>query len=102
MLSLATLSSADAGLREQNEAEIESWRYYFDLPVPLTVELGRTKLTARAILELEENSIIQLSRSTGEGVDVLAGARRIACGEIIMMEDRAGVRINEIIAQEQL
>jgi flagellar motor switch protein FliN/FliY len=96
------LNSADDSWRAQNEAEIESWRYYFDLPVPLTVELGRTHLTARAILELEENSIIQLSRSTGEGVDLLSGQTRIARGEIIMMEDRAGVRINEIIAQEQL
>ncbi len=102
MSSLVSLNNAEAGLRAENEAEIESWRYYFDLPVPLTVELGRTKLTARAILELEENSIIQLSRSTGEGVDVLAGARRLARGEIIMMEDRAGVRLNEIIVQEPL
>ncbi|MFN7945209.1 MAG: FliM/FliN family flagellar motor switch protein [Blastocatellia bacterium] len=102
MSSLVSLNNADTGLRAENEAEIESWRYYFNLPVPLTVELGRTKLTARAILELEENSIIQLSRSTGEGVDVLAGTKRIARGEIIMMEDRAGVRINEIIVQEQL
>lgn len=102
MSSLVSLNNADTGLRAENEAEIESWRYYFDLPVPLTVELGRTRLTARAILELEENSIIQLSRSTGEGVDVLAGTKRIARGEIIMMEDRAGVRINEIIVQEPL
>ena len=102
MSSLVSLNNADTGLRAENEAEIESWRYYFNLPVPLTVELGRTKLTARAILELEENSIIQLSRSTGEGVDVLAGTKRIARGEIIMMEDRAGVRINEIIVQEPL
>jgi flagellar motor switch protein FliN len=49
---------------------------------------------------LEQNSIIQLSRSTGEGVDLLAGERRIARGEIIMIEDRTGVRINEVIVEE--
>lgn len=88
-------------LRAANDAEIEAWRRFHDLPVPLTVELGRTILTARAVLELEENSIIQLSRSTGEGVDVMAENKRLARGEIIMMEDRAGVRINEIIMPER-
>ncbi|HYE74504.1 MAG TPA: FliM/FliN family flagellar motor switch protein [Blastocatellia bacterium] len=87
-------------LREINEAEIESWKFYHDLPVPLAVELGRTKLTARAILELEANSIIQLSRSTGEGVDLIVDQRRIGRGEIIMIEDRTGVRINEVLVPE--
>ena len=87
-------------LRTANQADIKAWRNFLDLPVPLAIELGRTKLTARAILELELHSIIQLSRSTGEGVDVLAGDRRIALGEIIMIEDRTAVRINEVIVQE--
>jgi len=101
MASLVLTGKDDPELRKRNDAEIESWRYFHDLPVALTVELGRTKLTARSILELEENSIIQLSRSTGEGVDILASDKRIARGEIIMMEDRAGVRINEVIMPEQ-
>jgi flagellar motor switch protein FliN/FliY len=84
-----------------NQADLEAWRHYLDLPVTLAVELGRTRLTARAILGLELNSIIQLPRSTGEGVDVLAGDRVIARGEIIMIEDRTGVRINQVVVQEQ-
>ena len=88
-------------LRAANESEIDSWRYFNDLPVPLSIEIGRATLTARAILELEPSSVIQLSRSTGDGVDVLAGDRRIARGEIVMIEDHTGVRINEIIAEER-
>lgn len=87
-------------LRATNEAEIESWKFFHDLPVTFSVELGRTKLSARAILELEANSIIQLSRSTGEGVDLIVDERRIGRGEIIMIEDRTGVRINEVIVPE--
>ncbi|MEJ7617238.1 MAG: FliM/FliN family flagellar motor switch protein [Pyrinomonadaceae bacterium] len=82
-----------------NEATIASWRDFMDLPVPLAVELGRTKLSVRAILELEVNSIIQLARSTGEGVDVLASRCTIGRGEIVMIEDRTGVRINEILSK---
>lgn len=87
-------------LRAANEKYIAGWHDFIDLPVPLAVELGRTKLSARVILELELNSIIQLSRSTGEGVDVLASHHPIARGEIVMIEDRSGVRINEVIVQE--
>jgi flagellar motor switch protein FliN len=87
-------------LRALNDADIQTWYAFLDLSVQLAVELGRTKLTAREILDLEQNSIIQLSRSTGEGVDLLAGERRIARGEIIMIEDRTGVRINEVIVEE--
>jgi flagellar motor switch/type III secretory pathway protein FliN len=62
--------------------------------------LGRTYLTARAILALEVNSLIQLSRSTGEGVDVLTGDQCAARGEILMIEDRTGVRVTHIAVPE--
>ena len=88
-------------LRAANENDIESWRYFTDLSVPLSVEIGRVTLTARTILDLEPSSVIQLSRSTGEGVDVLAGERRIARGEIVLIEDHTGVRINEVIAEDR-
>jgi flagellar motor switch protein FliN/FliY len=92
---------SDELLRATNESEIESWQYFNYLAVPLAVEIGRARLTARALLELGVSSVIQLSRSTGDGVDVLAGERRIARGEIVMIEDHTGVRINEIIAEER-
>ena len=88
-------------LRALNEANVHVWRNFLDLGVQLTIELGRTRLTAREILALEQNSIIQLPRSTGEGVDMLANGDRIARGEVVMIEDRTGVRINEVIVQEK-
>lgn len=89
------------GLRRLNDADLKDWHNFLDLGVVIAVELGRTKLTAREILALEQNSIIKLQRSTGEGVDMLAGGHRVARGEIIMIEDRTGVRINEVIIQEK-
>ena len=90
----------DILLRQLNDADLKVWRGFSDLLVPLSVELGRARLSVRAILDLELHSIIQLARSTGEGVDVLAGDCRMARGEIIMVEDRTGVRINEVVVQE--
>lgn len=86
---------------DANEDIISSWHNFLDLPVAISVELGRTRYAARDILQLENDSIIQLPRSTGEGVDVIAGGRRVARGEIVMIEDRSGVRINEMISGER-
>lgn len=87
-------------MKNENEQILESWRDFMDLNLPLSIELGSTKMKIREILELEDSSIIRLSRSTGEGIDIRADNQTLACGEIIVIEDRAGVRINEIRKQK--
>ncbi|MCW5960214.1 MAG: FliM/FliN family flagellar motor switch protein [Pyrinomonadaceae bacterium] len=84
-------------MKQENDEIIESWREFMDVRIPLSVELGSTQMKIRDILELDESSIIRLTRSTGEGVDVRADGQRLVSGEIIVIEDRAGVRVNEII-----
>lgn len=84
-------------MKEECEKIIESWRGVWDVPIALTIELGRTRLKLSEILDLKENSLIRLSRSTGEGVDVRADDQPLVRGEIIVIEDRAGVRVSEII-----
>ena len=86
-------------MQKENEKTIESWRDFLDLRVPLSIELGRTQIKIREILDLKPSSIIKLERSTGEGVDVRAGDESLLRGEIIVIEDRAGVRVGEIIVK---
>ena len=83
------------------EEIIQSWRDMLDVPLAINVELGRTTLSMQEILGLEEGSVVQLPRSTGEGVVVLADDRTLVRGEIIVIEDRAGVRVTEILAEEK-
>lgn len=87
-------------MKIENEKIIEAWQDFMDINLPLSIELGGTKMKIRDILELEQASIIKLTRSTGEGVDVRAGNQTLVRGEIIVIEDRAGVRINEITKQK--
>lgn len=87
-------------MKKENEEIIESWRNFLDLPLELSVELGRTNMPIREILDLAPSSIIKLARSTGEGVDVRADNKSLLRGEIIVLEDRAGVRITEIITED--
>ncbi|HEV7644435.1 MAG TPA: FliM/FliN family flagellar motor switch protein [Pyrinomonadaceae bacterium] len=83
------------------EEMIQSWRDMLDVPLAVNVELGRTTLSMQEILDLEEGSVVQLPRSTGEGVVVLADDRTLVRGEIIVIEDRAGVRVTEILAEDK-
>ena len=88
-------------LKENNEEILESWKDFLDLMIPISVELGQTKLKIREIMALEPSSIVKLSRSTGEGVNVCTANHSLVRGEIIVIEDRAGGRINEIVINEK-
>lgn len=87
-------------MKIDNESTIASWGRFLDLRLPLSVELGRTSMKVSDLLALEPSSVIKLSRSTGEGVDIRADDRSLMRGEIVVIEDRAGVRVNEIVASD--
>lgn len=68
-----------------------------DIPLEVTVELGRTRLLIRDILELGTGSIIELDKIAGEPVDLFANGLLVARGEVIVIDDNFGVRVTEII-----
>ncbi len=70
----------------------------YDIPLEITVELGRTKLPIRKILELAPGAVIQLDKLAGEPVDILANHKLIAKGEVVVIEENFGVRITDIIS----
>jgi flagellar motor switch protein FliN len=71
----------------------------FDLDLEVSVVLGRTTLTVQDVLELGRGSVVQLDRQVGEPVDIYVGQRRLAEGEVVVLDDTFGVRITRIIAQ---
>jgi flagellar motor switch protein FliN/FliY len=70
----------------------------YDIPLEITVELGRTKMQIRKILELGPGAVIQLDKLAGEPVDILANQKLIAKGEVVVIEENFGVRITDIIS----
>jgi flagellar motor switch protein FliN len=69
--------------------------HFANVPIDLEAELGRRKLTLDAILTLRVGSVIRLPRSAGENIDVLAGGHLLGSGEIVIIEERFGVRITD-------
>ncbi len=72
-----------------------------DIPVKLTVELGRTKLTIKQLLELAQGSVIELEGLAGEPMDILINGYLIAQGEVVVIEAKYGIRITEIITPSE-
>jgi len=68
-----------------------------DIPLEVTVELGRTQLLIRDIMDLSAGSIIELDKIAGEPVDLFANGLLVARGEVIVIDDNFGVRVTEII-----
>ncbi len=69
-----------------------------DVPLDVTVELGKTRKTIKEILELQQGSIIQLDKLAGEPVDLLVNGKLIAKGEVVVIDENYGIRINAIIS----
>ena len=67
-----------------------------DVPLQVTVELGRTQLRIRNVLELVPGSIIELDKLAGEPVDVLVNGKQIARGEVVVIDEEFGVRITDV------
>ncbi|MEI7027323.1 flagellar motor switch phosphatase FliY [Paenibacillus sp. y28] len=70
-----------------------------DIPLKVTVELGRTQKQIKEILELSQNSIIELDKLAGEPVDILVNNKLIAKGEVVVIDENFGVRVTDIVNQ---
>ena len=72
-----------------------------DIPVKLTVELGRTKMTIKELLRLTQGSVVSLDGLAGEPLDILINGYLIAQGEVVVVNDKYGVRITDIITPSE-
>lgn len=76
----------------------ENINMLMDVNLQFTVELGRTQMPVRQILELQNGSVVELDRVAGEAVDVYINEHLMARGEVVVVDDKFGVRITELIS----
>ena len=72
--------------------------FLLDISLDLTVELGRAKMLINDMLKLGQGSVIELSKLAGESLDILANQKPIARGEVVVVNDKYGVRLTEVIS----
>jgi flagellar motor switch protein FliN/FliY len=94
-------SPADIFQRFDNEPERptgpSSIDMIMDIPVTMTVELGRTKIAIRSLLQLAQGSVVELDGLAGEPMDVMVNGCLIAQGEVVVVNDKFGIRLTDII-----
>jgi flagellar motor switch protein FliN/FliY len=72
-----------------------------DIPLEVTVEIGRTRLPLGTLLQLGAGSVVELAKAAGEALDVLVNGKPIARGEAVMVNDKFGVRLTDVISPSE-
>ena len=72
-----------------------------DIPVTISMEIGRTKISIRNLLQLSQGSVVELDRLAGEPMDVLVNDTLIAHGEVVVVNDKFGIRLTDIISTSE-
>ncbi|MDH5553217.1 MAG: flagellar motor switch protein FliN [Nitrosomonas sp.] len=90
------LSSESVSSNTHNDIDL-----ILDIPVQLTVELGRTKIAIKNLLQLAQGSVVELDGLAGEPMDVLVNGCLIAQGEVVVVNDKFGIRLTDIITPSE-
>jgi flagellar motor switch protein FliN/FliY len=92
---LDELTESD-GLDEDESRKLET---ILDIPVNISMEVGRSKISIRNLLQLNQGSVVELDRVAGEPLDVLVNGTLIAHGEVVVVNDKFGIRLTDVISQ---
>ena len=84
-----------------NDAPINDINRVLDIPVLLSVELGRTKVPIKHILQLGQGSVVELDALAGEPMDVLVNGYLIAQGEVVVVNDKFGIRLTDVVTPSE-
>src|ERR671923_845845 len=88
----AVPQNADEAARDVNLEVI------LDVPVTLSMEVGRTRIPIRNLLQLNQGSVVELDRAAGEPLDVFVNGTLVAHGEVVVVNDRFGVRLTDVVS----
>ncbi|MBM7456570.1 flagellar motor switch protein FliN/FliY [Oceanisphaera litoralis] len=72
-----------------------------DIPVTISMEVGRSKISIRNLLQLNQGSVVELDRLAGEPLDVMVNGTLIAHGEVVVVNDKFGIRLTDVISQTE-
>ena len=85
----------DAGAARKGETSLD---VILDIPVTLSMEIGRSKISIQSLLQLARGSVVELDRMAGEPLDVLVNGTLVAHGEVVVVNDKFGVRLSDVVS----
>lgn len=93
----APLSTRDAPVSQRSAADLEQ---IFDVPVSVSAVLGRARMPVGDLLKIAPGAVLELDRKVGEAVDIFVNNRLVARGEVVLVDERLGITMTEIIKNE--
>ncbi len=96
----AEVQQAEFGnLKDENRSSAErDIEFLLDIPVEITVQLGSSRMLIKELLQLGQGSVVELEKLAGEPMEILANSRLIARGEVVVVNEKFGVRLTDIIS----
>lgn len=88
----------EKGRASANSSEDLNLDVILDVPVTLSMEIGRTQINIRNLLQLNQGSVVELDRFAGEPLDVLVNGTLVAHGEVVVINDKFGIRLTDVIS----
>ena len=95
---LDELTDETVTISEDEQRKLDS---IMDIPVTISMEVGRTNINIRNLLQLNQGSVVELDRLAGESLDVLVNGTLIAHGEVVVVNDKFGIRLTDVISQTE-
>jgi len=87
-----------AGDSSLNKLKVQNLDFILDIPLKVTVELGRTKVLVKDLLQMGQGSVIELDKLSGEPLEILVNGKLVAKGEVVVINEKFGARLTDIIS----
>ncbi|MDY0397208.1 MAG: flagellar motor switch protein FliN [Desulfuromonas thiophila] len=83
---------------EKTRADLKNLELLLDIPLDVSIEVGRSKMLVRDLLQMNEGYVIELGKQASEPLDVYVNSRLIARGEVVLVEDKLGLRLTDVVS----
>lgn len=84
-----------------SDQDMQKLKFILDIPLQLTVELGRTSLLVKDVLQLNQGAVVELSKLAGEPLDVFINSKLVARGEAVVVNEKFGVRLVDVVSPNE-
>lgn len=92
---------SDKPASNETELDRKNLDFILDIPLQVTVELGRTKLLVKDVLQLNQGAVVELSKLAGEPLDIFVNSKLVARGEAVVVNEKFGVRLVDIVSPNE-
>ena len=92
---------SDKTTTNETEVDRKNLDFILDIPLQVTVELGRTKLLVKDVLQLNQGAVVELTKLAGEPLDIFVNSKLVARGEAVVVNEKFGVRLVDIVSPNE-